>query len=207
MKRFIAAALVLALFASRTSAQDAGGAQAQMVKERAKRARDVNNASQGIPNGTPPAATPPAPAAPAGPRTMDPAQQQLVDKLQTDLVSIKAGSPVTPDQQQVLTSDFFALAKGATKPSKDSLARLANHFSAALAGKNVAAHDQAQMAKAINIVMNSDRVSAAQAQTFVTAVQKSLKASGVADQDTQPVVDDLKAIVTEIQKNKPKLYQ
>jgi hypothetical protein len=44
-------------------------------------------------------------------------------------------------------------------------------------------------------------------QTYVNAAQSALKASGIAEQDTENVVADLKAIVAELQKNKPKLYQ
>jgi hypothetical protein len=183
------------------------GAQAQMVKERAKRIRDANNASQGVTPGTPataPAA--PTPAAPTGPRAMDPAQQQLVDKVQGDLSGIRSDAPVAPDQKQNLENDLLTLSKGATKPSKESVSKLAGDLSSALSGKNVNVKDQAQLARAMNVVMNNGNVTAAQAQAFVTAAQRILQTAGVGETQVTAVVTDLKGIVTDLQKSKAHQY-
>jgi hypothetical protein len=183
------------------------GAQAQMIKERAKRIRDANNASQGVAPGAPaPAPAPMPPAAPTGPRTMDPAQQQLVDKVQGDLTGIKSDAPVAPDQKQNLETDLLTLAKGATKPSKESVSKLAGDVAAALSGKNVNVKDQAQLAKAMNVVMNNGNVTAAQAQAFVTGTQKILQTAGVGEAQVTAVVTDLKGIVTDLQKSKAHQY-
>jgi hypothetical protein len=204
MKQLIACILILCATVGNILAQ---GAQAQMIKERAKQQRDANNQRQGLPVAPAFTPLPTAPQAPAGARAIDPAQQQMIDKLQTDLTAIKAGAPVTPEQKQELQNDFLTLSKGATKPSKDAVTKLANDLSAALANKNVSAKDQALLAKAINVVMNNGNLSPAQAQAFVTTAQNSLKASGVTESEAQTVASDLKAIVTELQKSKPKLYQ
>jgi len=184
------------------------GAQAQMIKERAKRIRDANNASQGVAPGAPATAptAPTPPAAPTGPRTMDPAQQQLVDKVQGDLTGIKSDAPVAPDQKQNLETDLLTLAKGATKPSKESVSKLAGDLAAALSGKNVNVKDQAQLARAMNVVMNNGNVTAAQAQSFVTTTQKILQTAGVGEAQATAVVTDLKGIVTDLQKNKAHQY-
>jgi len=47
----------------------------------------------------------------------------------------------------------------------------------------------------------------AQAQSFVGVAQTALQSSGVADADVQTVCDDLKAILAEVQKRTPDLYQ
>jgi hypothetical protein len=183
------------------------GAQAQMIKERAKRIRDANNASQGVAPGTAPAPTAPAPPpAPTGPRTMDPAQQQLVDKVQSDLFGIKSDTPATPDQKQSLETDLLTLAKGVTKPSKESVGKLAGDMVAALSAKNVTVKDHAQLARAMNVVMNNGNVTLAQAQAFVTTTQKILQTGGVGEAEVTTVVADLKAIVSDLQKSKSHQY-
>jgi hypothetical protein len=184
----------------------------EIIKGKAKDFRDQNNANQGVPpppRPAPPGATPtqPVPVIPSGPQGISQAQQQNIDKLQSDLTAIKAGSEVTQEQKQGLTADCTVLAKGAIKPAKSSLTKLANDLANALADKNVSAKDQAQLAKSINIVVNSGGLSSAQAQSFIVAAQKVLTDSGVTAQDAQTVGADLKAIVSELQKSKPKLYQ
>jgi hypothetical protein len=180
-----------------------------IATQKARNIRDQNNASQGIvPAQLKPAATPPAqPAAPSGPQGVSQAQQQSIDKLQADLAAIKAGSKVTAEARQQLAADCTNLAKGAVKPSKALVTKLADDLSAALADKSVSAAEPAQLAKEINIVVNSGRLSATQAQTFIKASQESLKASGVSAQAAQTIGGDLAAISTELQKSKPKLYQ
>ena len=101
-----------------------------------------------------PPAAPQAPAA-APARPINPAQQQNIDKLQADLTGIKAGSTVTSEQRVALQADFLALAKGVTKPSKDSLLKLATDLSAALANKSVSSPYCAVLAKTINVLVNS----------------------------------------------------
>ncbi|HZQ45575.1 MAG TPA: hypothetical protein VFC07_01070, partial [Verrucomicrobiae bacterium] len=127
----------------------------------------------------------------------------------SDLAAIKPGSQVTPEQKQQLQADFAALAKGVTKPSKSRLTKLADDLSAALAGNNISLKDHAQLAKDINIVMNSGNpnLSPAQTQSFVTAAHTVLKAGGVAGPEAMTVAIDLKAIVSDLQQSKPKLYQ
>lgn len=206
MKRFLATLLVLMLLVGYALAQ---GAAAEMIKQKAIQQRDINNQQQGI---TPPSPPPPGTApssAPSGPQGISSVQQQLIEKLQTDLAAIKPGSQVTPEQKQQLQNDFAALAKGVTKPSKTRLTKLADDLSAALAGNNISVKDHAQLAKDINIVMNSGNpnLSPAQTQSFVAGAQTVLKAGGVAGPEAMAVTVDLKAIVTDLQQSKPKLYQ
>ncbi|HEX4644304.1 MAG TPA: hypothetical protein VH598_01720 [Verrucomicrobiae bacterium] len=200
MKRFILIALASGLIAGNAVAS------AILVKEKAKQFRDQNNQQQGVPAQPGYPAAPPG-APPSGAQGISSAQQQLIAKLQTDLGAIKPGATVAAEQKEQLQTDCAALAKGVSRPTKEALTKLANDLSAALAGKAVSAGDQAQLAKAINVVMNSGNLSAAQVQIYVNAAQTALKNSGITGQDAENVVTDLKSIVAELLKNKPKLYQ
>lgn len=200
MKRFILIALASGLIAGNAAAS------AILVKEKAKQFRDQNNQQQGIPP-QPGYPTAPPGAPPSGAQGIAPAQQQLIDKLQADLGAIKPGASVAAEQKEQLQNDCSALAKGVSRPTKPALAKLAVDLSAALSGKAVSAKEQAQLARAVNVVVNSANLSAAQVQTYVNAAQSALKTSGIAEQDVENVVADLKAIAAELQKNKPKLYQ
>ncbi len=205
MKKHLLIFLCFSALADHAFAQ--GGAQADMVKRRAKALEQQNNVNQGIvpPPGAAPAATP-QPAAPPPARGIDPNQQLMIDKLQADLGLVKAGSPVTADQKLQLQNDASVLAKGVVHPSKDLLAKLAEDISAALAEKTAALKDDAQLAKDINVVVNSVNLAPAQVQNFVSAAQNVLKTGGVSDPAVETVVNELKAIVADLQKNKPKLY-
>jgi hypothetical protein len=57
------------------------------------------------------------------------------------------------------------------------------------------------------VVVNSVRLSAAQVQTFVTSAQNLLKNASVSDTAVQAIVADLNAIIADLQKSRPKLYQ
>jgi len=98
------------------------------------------------------------------------------------------------------------LVKG-VKPTKDELTKLANDLASALAEKTPATKDLAQMAKDVNIVCNCGFLSAAQSQTFIAETQSILKKTGVSEALVITIGADLKAIVKEVQKNKPQLYQ
>ena len=201
MKRIVPALSLLLLLGNLTAR-----AQSDMIiKQRARALQNGNNGQQ--------AAPPPATTAPAAPTTPPPAQgmstdqKLLVDKLEADLTAIKPGSTNTAELKQTLTNDFSALVRSGTKPTAASLAKLAADLSAALSAGGVSGRDLGQLAKAINVVMNSGNLNAAQAQSFVVVAQTSLKSSGVADPDLKTVTDNLKSIVTDAQKSKPKLYQ
>jgi len=203
MKQFFVTTLAVLLFA--------GGAwadPAELIKQKAMAIRDNNNAQQGVTAPAPSApATAPQPAAPSGPQGMSPAQQQLLDRLVSDLVFIKAGAPVIPDETDALVKDMATLTRGAVKPSKPALAKLASDLAAALAEKSIPARDMIQLVRDVNIVMNCVNLTPAKAQTFVAEAQQILKTAGVSETTFLAVATDLKSVLAEIQKSKPKLYQ
>ena len=204
MKRFIVVSTAMLLVAGSVLADPA-----EIIKQKALGIRDMNNQREGI---TPAPANPgasyqaaaPAPVAPSGPSA---SQQALMDRLQTDLTAIKAGPAATADQTVALQNDMTTLAKGANKPTKPELVKLSTDLAAALAEKNISAVEMAQLTKNVNIVLNCSVISSSYAQTFVGGAQAALRNSGVSDAKVDAVGLDLRAIVNEIQKSKPKLYQ
>jgi hypothetical protein len=201
MKRAMLSGLLVMLVAGSALGQGAD----YLIKKKAMDVRDQNNAAQGV---TPGASAPAAPA-PSAPQGISPAQQAAIDKVQADLAAIKAGAAVTAAQKQALQADISNLAKGVTKPSKTTLTKLVEDITAALADKAVTAKDkdQAQLAKDLNIVVNSGNLAAAQTQTYMTALSTSLKGCGVGEQPLTVISNDLKAITKDLQNSKPKLYQ
>jgi hypothetical protein len=208
MKRLIPAFLTLTLII--TASVSSANAQSDVIaKQRAKGIRDANNAQQGVPSAAPtaPPASSSAPSlAPSGPQGISPVQQQKIDKLEAGLSSIKTGTQLTTEQQQLLQSNVLDLVRG-TRPSKESIAKLSTDLAALLADKAISIKDHAPLAKSINIVVNSANLAPAQVQAIISSAQAPLKAGGASDAQAQSIAADLKAIVTELQKTRSKLYQ
>lgn len=175
-----------------------------IIKQRARAIQNQNNAQQGVP---PPAQAAPQPgAAPAPSGSINPDQQKNIDKLGSDLATVSMGAQATTDQKDQLQKDFVVLAKGAAKPSADQMKKLADDLGVALAGKSLPAAKQSDLSKAINVVVNCINLSQAQVQAFISSAQSALKSCGATDTEAQTVAADLKAIATDIQKSKSKLY-
>ena len=203
MKRLIPVLLVLSIIQAGSTAL----AQSDMIiKQRAKNLANANNAEQGAPPANSPAAPPAAPPAPPP----SPAEQEIkrnVDKLETDLIAIKAGVDVSDDQKQTLQGDLDTLARASVKPSKAALSKLSDDLASALSATNTSPRERGQLAQAVNVVVNSSMTTPAQAESFVVVAETALKSGGVDDTGVQTVSDDLKAILADVQKKKPKLYQ
>ena len=188
-------------------------AQSDMIiKQRAKNLQNTYNQNSG--EAPPPASAPPpapAPAAPPSPppvvTAVDAQLKDNLDKLDSDIAAMKYAAAVTNGMKQTLETDFVSFAKGSVRPSNTNLTKLADDLCTALGGKNISERDQGQLARAVNVVINNSMVTAAQAKSFVTVAQTSLKSAGVADADLKTVTTDLNAILDEVQKKKPKLYQ
>jgi hypothetical protein len=207
MKRLIPAILTLLIIQAAFTAP----AQSDMIiKQRAKNlanaGANAGNDQEGSPPAGAPAAPPPAPAAPP----LSPAEQEIkrnVDKLEADLTAIKSGVDVSEDQKQTLHNDLQTVARGSVKPSDAALSKLTDDISAALSATNISVRERGQLAQAVNVVVNSSMTTPAQAQSFVVVAETSLRSSGVDDTGVQTVSDDLKAILAQVQKRTPKLYQ
>ena len=188
---------LMAVGASAQFIDQGGGAQAEMVKERALKIQSANNAAQGVNSqgsgsGGGAAAPPPVVIAPPvevvpGPRTISAAQQENLDKLDTDLSTIKPGSDVTDDQKQQMQADFLALSKGGTKPTRASLAKLSGDLTTALAGKDVAFKDQSPaLIKNVNVLLNSGNLTPDKLPDFLHgATPHALESAGASPDDVQ----------------------
>lgn len=132
---------------------------------------------------------------------MSETQQQNVQKLKSDLQSIKQGSQVTPEQKQALKNDLMAMADGATKPDPALTQQLANDLSQAMSDGKLAASEKAKLAKDLEAVMNSANIPMSEVQAAISDAQAILAASGVTQSEVQTVANDMKAIAAEAQKN------
>lgn len=209
MKRLVAVSSVFFLLITSATPGLAQGVYS-VAKGKARNINNQNNAAQGV--------APAQPAAPAtgaagtstnAPKGIDPAQQANIDKLASDFAEIKPGVRVPLDQRKQIVTDTLKLAKGTAKPSPESLTNLVKDLSSALAGGSTKLKDTgpAVLAKNINIVVNSVNLTAGQVQPAIIAARNVLLTSGVVEDDYKPVVTDLNAIVTELQKNKAKPAQ
>jgi hypothetical protein len=209
MNRLVVFSLFLLLFV--TAASPGFGQADVIIKNKAKAIRDANNARQGIEPNQPLAPAAPAPgqgnaSATNAPHGIDPAQQANIDKLAEDLAAIKAGVRVPLDQRAEIQTNVLALAKGTVKPSGQSVTNLVKSLSLALAGSGVGLKEggSAQIARSINVVVNSVNLSPSQVQPVIIAARNALLTGGVPEDDYKPVVTDMNAIVTELHKSKPK---
>lgn len=195
---FLALTILLAGFAARAQSD-------MIIKQRAKNLANANNAEQGVP----PPGTPPPPAPPPAPPP-SPAEQEMkqhMDKLEADLAGIKSGVEVSADQKQAVQADLAALVRGSVRPSDASLSKLTDSLVAALSAPNVIVRERSQLTQGINAVVNSSMIGPDQARSFVVVSETSLKSSGVDPASVQAVSDNLTAIINEVLKKKPKLYQ
>lgn len=131
------------------------------------------------------------------------AQQKNIQKLTSDLQSIKQGSQVTPEMKQALKNDLMAMADGATKPDQALVQKLANDLADAMSDGKISNAEKAKLTNDLYAVMNSANVSTAEVSQAITDAQAILAASGVDKQDAQTISADLKAIAAEAQKNHP----
>lgn len=211
MNRLVVFPLLALLFALGTS--PVFGQADVIIKNKAKAIRDANNARQGIEPNQPAAPAAPAPGAGSaatnsGPHGIDPTQQANIDKLTEDLGAIKAGVRVPLDQRAQMHTNVLVLAKSA-KPSGQAVTNLVKDLCMAIAGSGVALKEggPSQIAHAINVVVNSVNLSSSQVQPVIISARNALLTGGVPEDDYKPVVNDLNAIVTELQKNKGKPAQ
>jgi hypothetical protein len=127
-------------------------------------------------------------------------QQQNINKLSTDLQTIKKGSQVTTAQKDALKNDLLAMAEGATKPDAAAVEKLATDLSATLADASLSSKEMLQLTTDLNAVMNSANISSADVQKAITDAQAILTASGVTQAEVELIVADLKAIAGQAQK-------
>lgn len=134
-------------------------------------------------------------------QNMSDQQKANVQKLQSDLASIKAGSTVTEAQKQAVKDSLTALADGAVKPSEESVIALADSLTTALADEDLTPQEKIQIANSVEAVLTSANISQAEVEALVASTQALLVASGVTREEARTVADDLRAIGIELRAN------
>lgn len=195
MKTFLAASLILGLLAPAAFGQ---GAQADMVKRRAKEVSNQNNVRQGVP---PPAQTQPPTAVPARPPAGSNVvtQAQSLAKLKTDLAGFKLGTVATAEQKQQFTVDLARAARG-TKPTLATVKKFVDSLTAALATATLAPEQQDRLAQNLDGVFNAKSFSATQFTQTIADVQAILEVGAVKRATAVSVAADLKAVGTEVRR-------
>ncbi|WP_145058635.1 hypothetical protein [Lignipirellula cremea] len=108
---------------------------------------------------------------------------------------------MTGEQKADLRNDLMTLAEGATRPSSESVATLADDLQSAWADQSLSKPEKAQLASDILTVMNSANISPEELQQVIADVESILEASNVTPEDAQNIAADLQAIAKELQAN------
>lgn len=196
MKTFLTLALLGALLTDQSFAQ--GGAQADMVKRRAKETVNQNNVRQGVP---PPAQLAPRPAPPAQPGVTPPVVTQAASlaKLTADIAGFKPNAVATAEQKQQFTIDMAQSARG-RKPSLGTVKQFVDSLSVALATATLTPEHHARLAQDIEGVFNAKSFSALQFDKTIEDVQAILEVGAVKRTTAISVAADLKAVGAEIRR-------
>ena len=164
-----------------------------IIYQRAKELRDQNNVRQGVTPPTQPAVTPIAPAAP----TLS-LSSSLV-QFQTELSTLNAGTPASPDQKQRLAQDLLLGAQRA-KPSKAAVAKLSQDLAAAFAEKPLSATSRARFVQELDAVLNPGKYPQAKLEGIIADIQAIFQDNGLNRNKAVTIAEDVKAIAAEIQK-------
>jgi hypothetical protein len=186
MKAFVCSMLVLSLFVAST-----WGQAETIVRERAKKLVNQNNARQGVPPPMPPAPAPVQPIAPPPNPALN-ATLQNIAELQNDLSVLETNATIKTQ----LVANLNAAAQG-TKPSAGSISKLADDLTTGLSGKKLSQDQRHKLAQFCHAIANGSHLSATQEQAVFDGVTKSLESAGVAPGDIAKIVADMKVIVGE----------
>jgi hypothetical protein len=192
MKRFL---LLLLLGVWAADSAQGQGAQADMIKRRAKETADQNNVRQGVPSPAP--APAPRTATPATPNTVTPAQSVL--NLRAELVGFKTGTVATAEQKQKLIRQLATAARG-PKPSLPTVQKFVNSLTAALPGATLTPEQQTRLAQNLDGVMNSKALPAAQFDKIIADTQAILEVGTIKRATAVSIAAELKAIGAEIRR-------
>jgi hypothetical protein len=123
---------------------------------------------------------------------------QNIESLRNDFAAIgntAANAPLTA-QKKSLTNDLSFAAQGA-KPLPESISKLADDLTAAIAGKEKFRAPQPKLAQFIHAIFNGAHLTTAQQQMIFDGVQKILTDGGASPDETASVVNDIKTIASE----------
>lgn len=173
------------------------GAQADMIKRRAKETVNQNNVRQGVPA---PAQNQPRPAAAAAPAASNAVTQaQSLTRIQSDLAGFKTGTIATADQKQKFTVNLAFAARG-RKPSLATVKKFVDSLTAALPGATLATEQQGRLAQNLEAVLNAKAFPAPQFDKIIEDTQAILEVGTVKRTAAIGVAADLKAIGVEVRR-------
>jgi hypothetical protein len=173
------------------------GAQADMIKRRAKETANQNNVRQGVPSPAPTPTPTPRPAAPATPNQTT-AAQSLVN-LRADLAGFKTGAAATADQKQKFIRNLALSARG-KKPSLPTVQKFVNSLTTALTSATLTTEQQARLAQNLDSVLNSKPLPAAQFDKIIEDTQAILEVGTVKRAVAVNIATELKAIGAEVRR-------
>lgn len=164
-----------------------GQGAAVIIKQRAKETA-----------GRPPTPAPAPAAQPGATGAVSPqtaSTQPNVSKLISDLASIKAKPQASAEQKEKLAANLAGVATGAVKPSSEAVQTLAGTLADAMAGKKLAAADQAQLARDLGNALNA-AVGSPQLAAAIQGVKDGLYLAGVNEAGIQAVAKALAGLST-----------
>lgn len=194
MKRI---ALLTLLFGFALDTAWGQGAQADMIKRRAKETANQNNVRQGVPSPAPTPTPAPRPATPATSNKTTAAQS--IVNLRADLAGFKTGAVATADQKQKFIRNLALSARG-TKPSLPTVQKFVNSLTAALTGATLTTEQQARLAQNLDAVLNSKPLPATQFDKIIEDTQAILEVGTVKRAVAVSIAAELKAIGAEVRR-------
>ena len=143
--------------------------------------------------------------APAPPDNSNPSENpvlratlQNIESLRSDFDTLSGltNSDSIAAAKQGLTNDLATAAQG-TKPSSQSISKLADDLAVVIAGNAKLRPQHPTLAQYVHAVSNSAHLTDAQQQMVFTEVRKILVKGGANPDDVTNVVNDIKAIASE----------
>lgn len=128
-------------------------------------------------------------------------QKKNVQELIVDLQSIANSSTVTQEQVKALGNSLMILAQGTTKPSQQSVDKLAQDLADALSDGGLSKIEIQRLAEDVAAVMDSANIPQAEVQAAIAHAKGVLESSGVDKGDMQEIKYDLEQIAAELSKN------
>jgi hypothetical protein len=173
------------------------GAQADMIKRRAKETANQNNVRQGVP---PPSPSTPRPATPAaGVSAPVVTQAASIARLTTDISNFKPNTIATDPQKQQFTISLTQSARG-TKPSLGAVRKLVDSLSSALATATLDSEQQSRLAHDLEAVMNARTLTQLKFDRTIDDTQAILEVGTVKRSIAVSVAADLKTVGLEVRR-------
>lgn len=175
------------------------GAQADMIKRRAKETVNQNNVRQGVPPPAPIAPRPVAPAAQLGTTAPVVTQAQSLAKLTAELTGFKTGATATDAQKQQFTITLAQSARG-NKPSLGTVKKFVDSLTGALTSAMLTPENNSRLAQDIEAVFNGKTLTSLQFDKTIDDTQAILEVGSVKRSAAIAVAADLKAVGSEIRR-------